>query len=315
MNLPKKTIFWIITLVALSGSFYMVDERVEDVNKIHQASLRLFPFEPEDLQAFWIQSRTDGLRVRLEKKDDIWWLQKPLQVKADGPFIKKLLDNIIKARKDAVLFENPQAAKLEELGLANAELEMGFETSTGTTIIQFGRKGPTNNIAYARFQGDPKVYRIHSDVKKEADKQVFDLRDKTILDFDPLKLSHLEIQRKDRKNIAIQHHKGRWNMLKPQASRASMSKVLETLYEIKNAQIKAFIAEDTADLKQYGLDDPRIKLSIRLQQDEPTQELFIGAKDRSRRGYFARVNDSPVIFLVTEPLVNALLLTADKWQE
>lgn len=315
MNLPKKTVFWVITLVSLTGAFYLIDERVEDVNKIHQASLRLFPFEPEDLQAFWIRSRNDGLRVRLEKKDDTWWLQKPIQAKADGPFIKKFLSNIVKARKDAVLFENPQADKLEELGLASAELEMGFETSAGTTIIQFGHKGPTHNIAYARFQGDPKVYRIHSDVKKEADKHVYDLRDKTILDFDPLKLSRLDIQRKDRDNIVIQHHKGRWNMLQPQRSRAAMSKVLETLYEIKNSPVKAFIAENPADLKPYGLDAPGIKLTILEQENSTPQRLLIGAKDRTRRGYFAKANDSQAVFLIEEPLVNALLVTADKWQE
>ena len=154
---------------------------------------------------------------------------------------KKFLTNIIKARKDAVLFQDPQPAKLEELGLATAELEMGFETSAGSTIIQFGHKGPTHNIAYARFQGDPKVYRIHSDVKQEADKSVYSLRDKTILDFDPLKLSRLDVQRKDSDTIVIEHHKGRWNMLQPHSARAAMEKVLETLYEIKNSQVKEFI--------------------------------------------------------------------------
>lgn len=315
MNLPKKTVFWVIALVALTGGFYLMDERMENVNKRNEANLRLFPFEPEDLQAFWIKSRSDGLRARLVKENQTWWLEKPFHAKADGPFLDKFLSNIIKARKDAVLFENPQPAKLEELGLASAELEMGFETPTGTSIIQFGHKGPTHNIAYARFQGDPKVYRIHSDVKEEADKHVFDLRDKTILDFDPLKLSRLDVERKDSDNIAIQHHQGRWNMLKPQTGRASMSKVLETLYAVKEAQIKAFIAESPADLKPYGLETPRVKLSIRLQQDDQAQELLIGGKDRIRRGYFAKANSSEAVFLVEESLVNALVVNADKWKE
>jgi hypothetical protein len=116
LNLPKKTVFWIIALVALAGGFFLIDEQVEEVNKATEASLRLFPFGPHDIQTFWIESRTDGLRARLVKEDEAWWLIKPIRAKADGPFIEKLLSNIVKARKDAVLFENPQPAKLEELG-------------------------------------------------------------------------------------------------------------------------------------------------------------------------------------------------------
>lgn len=315
MNLPKKTVFWVITLVALAGGFYLMNEHVEDVNKTYEASLQLFPFEPQDIQAFWIKSRADGLRTRLEKQGGSWWLTQPLRARADEQALKKLLTNIIKARKDAVLFENPQPAKLEELGLATAELEMGFETSAGTTVIQFGHKGPTHNIAYARFQSDPKVYRIHSDVKKEADKSVYELRNKTILDFDPLKLSRLDMQRKDRDNIVIEHHKGRWNMLQPYSTKAAMAKVLETLYKIKNSQVKAFISEKPDDLKQYGLETPRIKLTILEQEKNKVQQVLVGAKDRTRRGYYARANKSEAVFLIEETLVNSLLVNANEWKE
>jgi len=315
VNLPKKTVFWVITLVAISGGFYLIDEQVENANKTTEASLRLFPFELQDIQAFWIKSRADGLRARLERQDGAWWLTQPLHARADEQALQKFLTNIIKARKDAVLFENPQPAKLEELGLATAELEMGFETSTGNTVIQFGHKGPTHNIAYARFPGDTRVYRIHSDVKKEADKSVYDLRDKSILDFDPLKLSRLDIQRKGRENIVIEHHKGRWNMLQPHSTRAAMEKVLETLYKVKNSQIKAFIAEGSADHKDYGLDAPRIKLTLRIQEDSTPHVILIGAKDRTRRGYFASVDTSAAVFLIEETLVNALLVNANEWKE
>lgn len=315
MNLPRKTVFWVIALVALSGGFYLIDEKVEDADRAKEKSLRLFSFEFVDVQAFWIKSSTDGLRARLVKENDEWWLDKPLRAKADGQAIKKFLTNIIKARKDAVLFENPEPEKLEELGLATAGLEMGFETSAGKTVILFGNKGPTHNIAYAMFKGDKRVYRIHSDVKKEADKSIHDLRDKTIIEFDPLKLSRLVIQRRDSDSIVIEHFKGRWNMIKPQITKAAMAKVLETLYKIRNSEIKAFIADKPDGTMDYGLDSPRIKLTILEQENNTVQQLLIGAKDRVRRGYFARVNNSKAVFLVEEGLVGSLLVNANEWKE
>jgi len=315
VNLPKKTVFWIITLVALAGGFYLIDERVEDSHKVTEAGLRLFPFEPSDIQAFWISSRDDGMRVRLERQDESWWLTQPLHVRADEQVLQDLLTNIVKARKDAVLFEDPQPDKLEELGLATPELEMGFETSAGTTVIQFGNKGPTNNIAYARFRGDARVYRIHSDVKEEADRRVYDLRDRTILDFDPLKINRFELQRADRDDIIIEHDNGRWNMLQPHRTRAAMEKVLEALYQIKNAQIKAFIADKPVDHGDYGFDVPRIKLVIGMQDNSPEHLLLIGARDRKQRGYFAAIDASEAVFLVEETMVNALLVDASAWEE
>ncbi len=315
MNLPRKTVFWVITLVALSGGFYLIDEKVEDVNRANEAGLRLFPFEPQDILAFWIKSPEEGLRAKLVRENDAWWLKKPMRAKADELSINKFLTNVVKARKDAVLFENPTPDKLVELGLATADLEMGIETSTGITVIQFGHKGPTHNIAYARFQDDPRVYRIHSDVKNEADKSIYDLRDKTILEFDPLKLSRLKIERKNSDSIVIVHDKGRWNIIKPQGTRANMAKVLETLYKIRNSQIKAFISEKPDDLKRYGLETPGIKITILEQEKKKVLRLLVGTKDRTRRGYFAKTNKSEAVFLIEEALVNSLLIDANEWKE
>jgi len=315
VNLPRKTVFWVIALVALSGGFYLIDEKVEDDNRATEENLRLFSFELQDIQAFWIRSSVDGMRARLVNENGTWWLNKPFRAKADNKAITKFLTNIVKARKDAVLFENPTTDKLTELGLVGADLEMGFETAAGDTAIIFGHKGPTHNIAYAMFKGDKKVYRIHSDVKNEADKSIYDLRDKTIIEFDPVKLSRLEIKRKNTDRIIIVHDNGRWNMIEPQGTRAAMAKVLETLYKIRNSQVKNFISENSDGLKQYGLEDPRIKLNILEQEKRMGQQLLVGAKDRIRRGYFAKTDKSEAVFLVEEALVNSLLVNADEWKE
>ena len=92
VNLPKKTVFWLITLVAISGGFYLIDEQAEDANKATEASLRLFPFELQDIHAFWIKSRAEGLRVKLEKQGESWWLTHPLHARADEQALQEISD-------------------------------------------------------------------------------------------------------------------------------------------------------------------------------------------------------------------------------
>lgn len=315
MTFIRKTLFWVITLVFLGGMFHLLDQKAEGTRQAKEAGLLLFPFSPKDVTAFWIETRKEGTRLRVVRKGDDWRLEAPLDAPGDKDAIKKLLVNILKARKDAVLFDNPSPEKLRELGLEMSEIGMGFEAGGSTTVIRFGAKGPTNNVAYARFDDNPKVLRIHSDVKQEADKTVYALRDKTVMVFDPLQTVSMEITRKDKDRVVVRHDRGRWDMTEPIQARAAMANVLETMYMIKNGEIKAFIDKHPSDLNRYGLETPVITVALLDKDEKKPQRLIIGTKDRSRRGYFAKRGSSEGVFLLEEPLVHALMANHTKWRE
>ena len=192
---------------------------------------------------------------------------------------------------------------------------MGLKSGNTETVIVFGEKGPTHNIAYVMFKGKPEVYRVHSDLREEASKDAYALRDKTILDFDPVKMRRLEIVRSGMGKVVIEQDQGKWNMLEPSRARASMAKVLEYLYNIKNGEIKAFADENPSDLAPYGLDSPMLQLTVYQEQKEVPYILTIGSKDRAKRAYFARVNQVKKVFDVEEDMVNTLLLNMDKLVE
>ena len=192
---------------------------------------------------------------------------------------------------------------------------MGLKSANGETVIVFGEREPTNNVAYAMFKGRPEVYRVHSDLKKEVSKDAYALRDKTILDFDPAKLRRLEIVKKGMSRVVIVQNQSKWNMLEPKAGIASMAKVLEYLYAIKNGEIKAFADENPADLAPYGLSSPLLQLTIYQEQKEKPYILTIGDKDRAKRGYFAKVDQAKKVFDVEEGLVDTLILNMDKLLE
>ncbi len=315
MNFTKKTLFWVIVLIALSGVFFFYDKKEESVKQLKETELKLLPFAVKDVSEFWINNIKDNHRIKVVRDHNGWQLTEPLSAKGDVKTIDKFLKNIVTARKDAVLFNQVEPAKLAELGLAAPEIEMGLKSGNEETVIIFGEKGPTLNIAYVMFKGKPEVYRVHSDLKKEASKDAYDLRDKTILDFDPVKMRRLEIVKKGTARVVVEQDQGKWNMLEPGVARASMAKVLEYLYTIKNGEIKAFADENPSDLAPYGLSSPMLQLSIYQEQKELPFILTIGDKDRAKRAYFARTNQVKKIFDVDEEMVNTLLLNMDKLLE
>ncbi|MCK5444904.1 MAG: DUF4340 domain-containing protein, partial [Rhodospirillaceae bacterium] len=209
----------------------------------------------------------------------------------------------------------PEPSKLKELGLDAPKLEIAFKTASSTVTIVFGDKGPTLNVTYAMFKGDPRVYRIHSDVRTEADTTVYALRDKSTLVIDPLQLSRFEIDRRGKDTVVIVHDRGRWDMIEPDTGRASQIKVLETLYEVKDTPVKAFIDEDPKELDSYGLSVPRITLTVLEKGKTKPQTLRIGDRDRANRGYFAKREGVNTIFTLEESVVKNLLAGKDKWKE
>lgn len=311
----KKTIFWFIALIVIGGAFFLTDDRVKEAQRVEEANLMLVSFAVEDITEFSIASTEEGVRVRALKEKDGWWLAAPLRAKGDDEAIGNMLKNIIESRKDAVLFENPEPAKLAELGLAAAQLEITFKTANNATTIMFGDKGPTLNVTYAMFKGEPKVYRIHSDVRTEADTTVYALRDKSIFEIDPLQLSHVEINRRGHKTVVIVNDRGRWDMIEPDLSRASQIKVLETLYGVKDTPVRAFVDEDPLELKAFGLDIPSITLLVMEKGKKEPQILLIGDKDRANRGYFAKNKGMNNIVTLEENVVKGLLVDLDTWKE
>jgi len=315
VNFTKKTLFWIIVLITLSGTFYLFDEKEEAAKQLIAESLKLLPFTGKSVTEFWINDIKNGHKIKAVRGKHGWRIVEPLNVKGGDKEIEKFLTNIVTARKDAVLFKKVGPAKLEELGLADHELEMGLISGGKETVIIFGKKGPTLNISYIMFKGEPDVYRVHSDLKQEANKDTHALRNKTILDFDPVKLKRLEIVQRDKEKIVIVQDQGRWDMLEPTKGRASMGTVLESLYAIQAGEIKVFVDEEPSDLTPYGLVSPMLHLTIYQEEKQQPYILVIGDKDRARRGYFARTNQIQKVFDLEEDTVNTLLLNMDKLLE
>lgn len=316
MKFFRKSLFWVIALVFLGGTSYLLDRQAEENKKRDAVQQQIFPFSLEQVTAFWIENTVQTGRMRLVRKGENWHIVEPLEAQGDGKAVQKFLTNTLKGQRDAVLFEEPTPEQRQELGVTAPEVSLGFEVGGTTAVVRFGHRGPTNNIAYATFDGDPRIYRVHSDIKAEANKELYLLRDKTVLPLNPTKLFRMTLTRTGKPRLVVRQQEGRWDMVEPTAGRASMKNVMETLYAIKNAEIKAFIDESPASLAPYGLDAPSIALTVtEHDKEEKTFSLLIGNKDRTRRGYFAKRAEIQTLFLLDEETVHALMADPSHWQE
>lgn len=303
MRFFKNTVAWVIVLLVLSGVFYFFDEKVTQVESEMAAKRRLFAFSVEDVSSFDIK-KGDSL-ISANKGKDGWLLLKPLISYGDQKAIEEMLKHTVNANIDGVLFDETAPDKLKEMGLDPAYISITLRTSSGAIAsLSLGDRGPTQNVAFATLEGDKRLLRVHADVRAEIDRETYDLRDKTVIAIDPEKLRKVEIVWKEGNSINIHHStENRWDAEGLPYGRTDLTKLLGSLYAIKEAKAKAFVDESPRDLSLYGLDSPRLKIRF-IDSNNILQTLLVGSKDKKRRGFYALRGGEDNVILLEEDFLD-----------
>lgn len=306
MRFFKKTLFWFLLFAVFGGSFYLWDRKSEEKKAQEEVKKKLFYFEPKDVSSFTIRKRGSNEVVTVKRENSAWVLSSPVEAAGDNDSIEKFLDKLVNAKIDGILFEKAPQGKLEEMGLKDPYLSVDLATSAGPKTISFGEAGPTHNVAFAVLKDDTRIFRVHTDVRADAEKESYDLRDKVILPFEPTKVKSMDVKWTGGNRILVeQAAEGKWNTIGLPEGKTNFLKLMETLVKFRKNKIKAFIDENPKDLAAYGLKDPRLKI-IFVDEKGTRHTVLIGERDRQRRGYFAMRGGEKNVFLVEEDLVDSI---------
>lgn len=302
MRFFKKTIFWVIILLVLSGLFYFFDEKVTEKEMAEEAKRHLFSFDPSDVTGFSITK--GGTEIALKKGSAGWVIEKPIMAYADQTAVADLLNRTVKAKIDGILFDEAPADKLKELGLEPPYIAVSLTTPGGSISLSLGDRGPTQNVTFALLNNDKRIFRVHADVRSEIDKTLYDLRDKAVVAIDPKTLKQVEILWQDRNGITIQHPlENVWDTQGLPTGKTDDTKLLAFLYGLKEAKAKAFIDENPPELVPYGLIKPRLKIKF-IDNKNLLQTLLVGDKDKKLRGFYAKRGGDRNVFLLEEDFLD-----------
>ena len=159
------------------------------VNK-HEDELRsraLFSFKPADAHKIVITH--NGQTLELKRAGNKWAITQPKAFGADTEAVSGLLNLL--ANSTIHDFVDDKPADLSKYGLATPALTIALSQTDNqpAEVLRFGFKQPeaNSNNVFARTGDNPTdpVYTVPSSLITTADKGFDDLRDKTVLHFDP----------------------------------------------------------------------------------------------------------------------------------
>src|SRR5207244_1784015 len=163
-------------------------------------------------------------------------------------------------------------------------LQIGVtEKNSKTHQLLVGDDTPTNNGAYVRLEGDPRVFTIAAYNKTSLDKRVNDLRDKRLLTLESDKISRIELT-ENKQAIEFGRNKDQWQILRPKPLRADSAQVDEVLRKLTEAKMEPGSETDLKKTASAFTSGAPLAIA-KLTTDSGTQELEVR---KNKDDYYAK---------------------------
>ncbi len=297
----KKTLIFLAILLALGGYYYVVEVKMAAKKQAAEtADKRLFTVKKEEIATLALK-RTDG-EIVLKKGEKGWQLEQPVAAATDAAEVDRLLTDFADAQRDKTIAD--KADNLEEFGLNAPEFVLTATTAANASfVLSIGKETPTMSGFYAKTENAPAVVSIDNLTQANLSKTAFDLRDKTILAFDPAQVKKAAFTlpanaAAPAATVELAQQDAVWSIAAPQQFSADTEKVNAILSQIKSARIQEFVSETPTNLAEYGLDAPQKSLALTI-GDEPTpQTLLIGKRNDEKGGVYAQYAATGNVFLI-----------------
>ncbi len=265
--------------------------------------------------------------IVLESTDNVRWrMLRPLQLRADGAEVKKILSQFEFLRKVGTIKESETANfSLVNYGLDKPQIVVNLwmkesailketEGTTGAeskyTINVGDRLAAGQNTVYINIEGSNDVVVVAAKFLEKVDKNINDLRNKWAFEYDMNAVERVRIQSDSKDPIVCSRADQHWWVTQPVSDRGDTARIRDILSELKNLKIaKAdFVSDKEEDIARHGLDKPRLTISIGSTGGD-TQSLLLGHSLDDR--IYAKRNDESSIFFVQDVVLSDLDLEAN----
>jgi len=297
----KSTLFLAIVFIALLAYVYFYEIKGgEKRREAREKAKKVLVFEKEDVQG--IKITHSGKTIECQKEGDQWKIVHPVRTEADKWAVDGIVSSLHRAKIERVIDENPEDLRGYGLDPPQLELEIRFKNGQVDTVY-LGDKNPTETYVFAKLGSSNRVFTTYASLLNVSKKDLFDLRDKTVLNFKKEDVNKLILNCQG-KTFLCSKIDDEWRLEKPIRVKADKSEINGILNKLKYAKAKEFVAEKPENLSEFGLRRPRIKIDLFLKPEGAKKSLWIG--DKRDENYYAKDESRDPVFLVGSDLVEEL---------
>lgn len=315
MRGTRSTLVLLVLFLLLGGYAYFIESERPPASEA-DANEPVFDVEADAVVELEI-SADNGDVTRLERGagSRSWTMRAPVEAAADDNRATAIASALEALDVQRVVAAEPP--DLGPYGLAEPVVDVAFRTDGDSAVrrLLIGDTTPAGANRYALTGDSPRVFLIEGFRESTFNRTTFDLRDRSILEFeapdvDGLVLSGAAGATRFRKADNA------WQMIEPWEVRADFG-VVEGLVgrlgstEMRSIEVDAGAA-DGADLEPFGLADALVTATIRM--GSASAELHVGA-EAADGTVFARDASRGLVFTIESALADDLQRGADAYRQ
>jgi hypothetical protein len=231
----------------------------------------LMSFDLDEANKILIE-KSSGAPIEIDKQGSKWQIVKPARYLADSDAVAQLLTDLVNSRIDTFVSDSP--SDLGKYGLGAPQLSVTIFTGKDDArhSLLFGLEQPAaeKHDIYVKRGADESVFTVEDTLIGKVNVNVPDLRDKTVMNFDPLKVSRLEVTNHGKKYQLERGNADKWQVVAGGKTAAASSPAVQTfLDELANLKGDKIAADPMDDPRKYGMNEPTEEIAVFDKQGKP----------------------------------------------
>jgi hypothetical protein len=242
----------------------------------------VFRFETDNVKG--IKLRAKDVEWRALKKEDEWFLKRPIEALAEPSKISDVLYALsnLKAKEFVSEEKKEEDIKIYELDHPDYEitLEMPLENKEITFFLQ-----KKDDKLYATTSLSSKIITGEDSILSNLEKKPQELREKEVADFYSWEANKLHLKRGDIDWTLIKDEDDNWRFESPLEEAASKEKIETFIRKIEGLEADEFI-DPPLNLKNYGLESPQAEVKVWVKEDDEKSKeiaILIGDEDKEAK--------------------------------
>ncbi len=230
-----------------------------------------------------------------------WRVERPFRAPADDGMIRDLLWKIGSSRAhDVIRTPGPPSA----YGLDRPHARLTVVDDRGVTrILAVSQAANDPRMLYAQLEGVPAVHVTDTQLLADLAIKPDLLRNHQLLVYDQREVERITI-RYPRDTLVLDRSGDRWRLTRPvegEVVRSMVENILEVLPNLRYATVERALP---GDLRRYGLDPPRLAVTVGLRGGRELPTLAVG---REQGGvHFVMVGNRPPVYTVDARLIRVI---------
>ena len=240
----------------------------------------------------------EGGELRFKRRDEEWWLDKPVEDLAAGETVQSLLSTLLGLRAEKFLDSAPSP----EVDPARTTIRLFDLKGAELATLRLGAPVPGENArVYARADtpsGAGPLVTVTSGGLDALSKPASDFRLRKALAFHTWEIAGLNLT-SPKVTLSLEKKNGEWTAASPASLKVDATAVERTLELLADLEVGSFDPPPGASPASLDLDPPRTKVEVRAEAPgNKVKTLVLGGRAAGGQTIYARSIGRPGVFTV-----------------